>query len=246
MSHGPLPNHIGLYGHAVGEGSLGAFRDCLARFKEMGYQFCTPGELANEPDGRWISLSFDDNYRNWTDLMAPLGELGVSATFFVNTLPMVSAGNPGEIDAYYDRIEYFGERLPLTWDDLLDIEAKGHLIGCHGHAHWPLSRVSFDAAAVDILHSKSLLEAHLGHQVKDFSFPYGMRRFFSRRLRTFCHNHGFTTIVTGIPGLQYGRKDSLWLHRTPWDFDSPIDYNLENLLVDGRIFHAVSGRSAVG
>jgi peptidoglycan/xylan/chitin deacetylase (PgdA/CDA1 family) len=134
----------------------------------------------------------------------------------------------------------------LSWEELLRIREEGHRIGCHGHAHLPLSRIPFDRAVEDIRHAKALLEDRLGQPVRDFSFPFGMRRFFNRRLRLFCRDQGFETISTGIPGLQHGVRDPLNLHRSPWNFLAPFELNLEALKVDGRLFHALTGRSAVG
>jgi peptidoglycan/xylan/chitin deacetylase (PgdA/CDA1 family) len=241
-----LPERVALYGHSVASRDLGALEACAAYFLAQGYRFCGPGEFLAEAGGKRVFLSFDDNYRVWLELMEPLGRLGIAVGFYVNTLPMRDGASPAEIAAYYDRICHGGDRTPLSWPELREIKGMGHFVGCHGHAHLPLTQVPMDVALDDIHRGKDLLENHLGQSVVHFSYPFGMRRFFSGSLREACQDLGFETIVTGIPGMQHAGKDPLNLHRTPWDFGQSLAYNLDNLRVDGRLFQALTGRSAVG
>lgn len=241
-----LPERVALYGHAVEGGDLGALEVCVEHFLAEGYYFCGPGDLLVESGGKRVFLSFDDNYRAWLDLLEPLGRLGIRVGFYVNTQPMRDVASRSEIETYFERICHGGDRTPLSWEELRVIQAAGHVVGCHGHAHLPLAQIPRDAALDDIRRGKHLIEDHLGQGVVHFSYPFGMRRFFDRTLREACKYIGFETIVTGIPGLQYANKDPLNLHRTPWNFRQSLSHNLENLRVDGRLFHALTGRSAVG
>ena len=82
--------------------------------------------------------------------------------------------------------------------------------------------------------------------MQHFAYPYGMRRHFSRSLRHYCTSIGFVTIASAIPCLQYATNRPDNLRRSAWLLDRSLADNLDNICIDGRAFHALTGRSAVG
>ncbi|MDX2307192.1 MAG: polysaccharide deacetylase family protein [Hyphomicrobium sp.] len=243
----PLPSRLAIYFHELEPWQHPAFREALQFLTEAGYRFCDGLELAEcRSAARLVYVSFDDNFASWHRSIDLLDALGVRATFYVNTLPFRDICPEEAIAEYFRRIDHRGERKTLTRAELLEIRAAGHRIGCHSHSHFVLSKLSRAQWGGEIQASKVALESILGEEIVDFSFPYGMRRYFSEPLRAYCRSLGFVTVANGAPGLQHRRIiDPMRLERTRWNLDRPLAYNLTDLRIDGRVFEALTGRSAV-
>jgi peptidoglycan/xylan/chitin deacetylase (PgdA/CDA1 family) len=241
----PLPLQIAPYFHHVENRDWPAFHAMVDHFRDAGYRFVAPDAFCAARD-RVAFLSFDDNYRSFWRALPELERLGIVATFYINTSAFRDRASSSEIEAYFDRLAFRGERTTLSVVELREIAAAGHVVGAHGHSHRMLAALPAAQAREDIRTSKRLLEDLLGHEVAHFSYPYGMRRHFNEDLRTFCRSIGFRTIANGIPGMQFARQRAERIQRSPWRLDAPLDANLDNLRVDGRLFEGLTGRSAVG
>lgn len=240
-----LPSRLGVYFHAVEPPDHDAFCECLTYWKDHGYRFVGGLELCRDGGGKRVFLSFDDNFRSWIDLLPILDELGATATFFVNTSPFRDRAPRQRIEAFFDRIAHRGERETLSTSELSEIARAGHTVGCHGHSHRALRGLRVGELHEEIVRSASQLRDLLGHPVEHFSYPFGMRRYFSEGLRRYCVRQGFRTVSNGIPGMQHARLRPDSIQRTPWHLGGSVDYNLDNLRIDGRLFARVTGRSAV-
>lgn len=241
----PLPVQVAIYLHEIEREMWPAFRAMIEHFQDAGYRFVSPDAFV-EAEDRVAFLSFDDNYRSFWTALPLLEELGIVATFYVNTCALRDRASPAEIDAYFDRIHFLGERVPLSVGELREIAAAGHVVGAHGHSHRMLASLPAAEARADIEISKRLLEDLLVEEVAHFSYPYGMRRHFNEDLRAFCRSIGFRTIANAIPGMQFARQTAGQIQRSIWRLNAPMDANLDNLRVDGRLFQRLTGRSAVG
>ena len=62
-------------------------------------------------------------------------------------------------------------------------------------------------------------------------------------LRAIIVKNPIRTIANAIPCLQYARSRPESLNRSIWFLDQPLAFNLENIRVDGRVFHALTGRA---
>lgn len=241
-----LPAKIAIYLHALEPVEFGVFR-CLADgFREMGYSFCTPEEFLLPENGKTIFLSFDDNYSSWYLALPELERLGVKATFYVNTLPFRDQATPAVVSRYFERIHYEGALPTLSRNETKELHVAGHTVACHSHSHYILSKLHFPEACAEISTSKRILEEILGEPVQHFSYPYGMRRHFTRRLEQYCIDIGFQTVASARPGLQHHNVENRHIHRTLWRVDRPFEENLSNLRVDGAVFELLTGRSAIG
>ena len=241
----PLPVQVAIYLHDLERQMWPAFRQMVEHFQDAGYRFVGPDAFL-EAEDRVVFLSFDDNYRCFWTALPLLEELGVVATFYVNTCAFRGRACQAEIDAYFDRLHFFGERVPLSIAELHEIAAAGHVVGAHGHSHRILAVLPATEARADIERSKRLLQDLTGQEVAHFSYPYGMRRHFNEDLRAFCRSIGFRTIANAIPGMQFATRSADRIQRSVWRLNAPIDVNLDNLRVDGRLFQGLTGRSAVG
>jgi peptidoglycan/xylan/chitin deacetylase (PgdA/CDA1 family) len=222
-----------------------AFREMVEHFQAAGYRFVGPDAFLRAED-RVVFLSFDDNYRSFWTVLPLLEELGVVVTFYVNTCAFRDHAGRAEIEAYFDRLRFCGERVPLSVAELREIASAGHIVGAHGHSHRMLAALPFAEACEDIETSKRLLEDLMGQQVAHFSYPYGMRRHFNEHLRGFCQSIGFRTIANAMPGMQFAPRCADRVQRSVWRLDAAMHVNLANLRVDGRLFQRLTGRSPVG
>ena len=126
-----------------------AFREMVEYLRSLDYRFVGPDAFLEAGD-RAVFLSFDDNYRSWYEALPFFAELGVSATFYVNTCAFRDRASPAEIDAYFDRLHFHGERVPLSVAELREIALAGHVVGAHGHSHRILAALPAAEAREDI------------------------------------------------------------------------------------------------
>ncbi len=243
-----LPRRIGLCFHELEPTQHDAFRACINHLKDQGYRAVGPEEFVNDrSDDRLMLISFDDNFRGWYTALDLFDELDIRATFYVNTLPMRDLATPETIQEFYDRIRHHGDRTPLTRSELTALHAAGHTVACHTRSHFNLGRLPRAQWGKEILEAKRELEDIIGASVSHFSWPYGMSRNFSNKLRTYCAGIGFETVAAATPGLLHICDiDPLNIPRTRWRLNSPLEQNLLDLRIDGRLFTATTGRSAIG
>jgi peptidoglycan/xylan/chitin deacetylase (PgdA/CDA1 family) len=244
----PLPDDLAIYFHELEPRHWGEFCDAIAALLAMGYRPVTPdGLIAPRSGGKRLFVSFDDNFRNWHRVLPLLADLGLTATFYVNTLPFRDTASAAEIGAYFDRLAMSRDRQTLSRAELAELHTSGHTIGCHSHSHYMLARLPRSAWAAEIEGSRRALEDITGAAVEHFSWPYGMRRHFSEALRAYCREVGFKTIANAIPGCQQiAGADPMNIFRTAWRLGLPLSHNLTNLRIDGRVYAALLGRSVIG
>jgi peptidoglycan/xylan/chitin deacetylase (PgdA/CDA1 family) len=175
-----------------------------------------------------------------------LKKFDVTVPFFANTLPMRDHAASEAIDDYYDRVSHNGDRTPLSSDELVALSDAGHTIGCHTHSHQCLRRLPEEEARADILRGKPEPEKILEKPVLHFTYPFGLRHHFRRTLVEYCSEIGINTFANCIPAMQFRGHRPYSIFRSSWDLKKPLSYNLEKLCIDGRIFAALTGRSAVG
>lgn len=241
-----LPTKIGVYFHSITADEYAAFQEMAAFFRDEGYRVADPSTFLADPAEKCVYISFDDNYRAWYDALPLFAAADITATFFTNTCCFRDRASESQIAAYYDRLDFDGERIPLSTTELQQIAAAGHTIGAHTHEHHCLTKLSIEDAREDIRRGKLELEALLGHSVDHFSYPYGMRRFFSEALRDVCRELGFKTVTNAIPGVLHRPQTLHGLNRTLWHLDEPLSWNVQNLRVDGQHFESLTGRSVLG
>lgn len=244
----PLEKRLAIYFHQVELSQWSAFRACFEHLAAAGYRSVDLADfLTDGPTERRIFVSFDDNFRNWHRMLPLLDELGVRATFYVNTLPFRDRVERSTIAAYLDRLAMRDDHETLSTSELLEIHAAGHTIGCHSHSHFRLSGLPRAQWESELLGSKQILEDLTGAPVRHFAWPYGMRRYFSPALADYCRAIGFETIANAIPGCQkIATRDRYDLYRTDWRLDQPVAVNLANLAIDGRLYARLTGRSVIG
>ena len=244
----PLETRLALCFHQLEPEHWDEFRACILYFKERGYRAVSASDfVAAQSEDRCLFISFDDSFLSWHQALAMLRSLDVTATFYVNTLPLRDVAKPTDIERYRRRLRVTTHVQPLACEELREIRAAGHRIGCHSHSHYILSRLPRDMWSEEILGSKQMLETILGEPVDDFSWPYGMRRHFSAELRRYCASIGFKTIANDMSGCQrIAGRDPLNVFRTDWRFGASLRHNLANLQIDGQSYASLTGGSVIG
>lgn len=243
-----LPPKIAVYLHEVSPVNLPRLVEMIRYIRKEGYRFVDVNAYLDPNEAKVAWLSFDDSYANWVEISPVLLDLGVEATFFVNTCAFRDVASQAEISAYLARLAYWGEPQPLTMatHELKRLAADGHTIGCHSDGHYDLTDLDFDAACNDILLNRQRLTEVVGHQPSYLAYPYGMPRHFSPRLARWCEEHGFRRVFSATPGLLHRGTDAFVVPRTPWRFERGIQKNISDLGVDGRLFTKLTGRSVIG
>jgi peptidoglycan/xylan/chitin deacetylase (PgdA/CDA1 family) len=246
LSRRELPKRLAFYMHSVEASDYSAFDECVTYLRDEGYRFVHLEEFLADAGSQLAFLSFDDNYRSWYGALPCLERLGVPATFYVNTIPLRDRASARVIADYYDRVHHRGERVPLNSIEIRSIHSAGHAIGAHTHDHAMLTAVPRREAEESISCCKQILEEILEEEIRHFSYPFGMRRHFDQRLLDYCRRVGFQTVASAIPGLQHGGQAPFRINRTLWRLERSLEFNLENLRIDGRFFERLTGLSAVG
>jgi peptidoglycan/xylan/chitin deacetylase (PgdA/CDA1 family) len=244
--HRGLPSKIALYLHSLEPPTQRILEQLVPCLRERHYRFVTPVEYLASQEDRCAMISFDDNFRSWHDALPWLKNLDVRATFYVNTVPFRDRATKQTIDEYYRRIGHKGDGMPLSTAELRELAAAGHVIAAHSRAHRNLASIPEPDAREEIRRGKEELEQILGQPVVHFSYPFGMRRYFTPALADYCRELGFSSIATGIPGMLHQPVTHGLIHRSPLREDRSLDYQLRCLSVDGHWFERWTGRSPVG
>lgn len=111
-----------------------------------------------------VVLTFDDGYQDFYDQAYPiLRQYEFSATIF---LVVDSIGkNSGWENC-------LGNPL-MGWEAIDDLSRRGIEFGSHSMTHPFLTRIPLEAARVELIRSKQILEDRLGTTVCSFAYPYG-------------------------------------------------------------------------
>jgi hypothetical protein len=240
-----LPKKVGIYFHNIRNDEVKYFVQMLDYFLEKEYVFCGPNEYLTS-NKKCVFLSFDDNHKEWLEIGKLLYDRGLVGTFFCNSGVIRDITDDDKIKDYYKRIDYKGIGIPLSTDEIILLNKQyTQIIGSHSINHYNLAALSVYDAKNEIINDKLRLQDILGIEVDHFSYPFGMKRFFNSELRSYCLDIGFTTISNAIPGLLHGKISKSDISRTLWDLKNPLNHNIENLSIDGRIFTALTGKSSI-
>lgn len=111
---------------------------------------------------------------------------------------------------YVGREQQWADRWyasPETWSAL---EARGHMIGGHGYAHEPLSRLSLAEQEEDLRASRAALAQVLGPGCRPMSYPYGS---YQAATAVLSRKAGFEAAMTTLQGYNQSATDPHQLRR---------------------------------
>lgn len=132
-------------------------------------------------------LTFDDGFEECYTVIAPLLEkYGCRGIFFLNA-------NYIDSDLSYQR--QFNKRIhlttkaPMSWDQVIDLHKRGHIIGSHTLDHYNLCELSTIEIKKQIFLNKEVLEKRLNYNCDYFAWTYGRMSDFPTSALLEAENH---------------------------------------------------------
>jgi len=139
-----------------------------------------------------VVITFDDGYENnYLNAYPALKKYGFPATIFVI-------------------VDLIGREGYLTWDEISEMEKYGITVGSHTLDHTYLPGVPVEWQEHQIVESKKILEARLGHRVDYFVYPSGG---FTEETKAIVKGAGYKGACSTNRGYQTLNKDEYELKR---------------------------------
>jgi peptidoglycan/xylan/chitin deacetylase (PgdA/CDA1 family) len=167
-----------LYGHAIEAKDRARFRRTL-RMLRNAFEFVSFSDAIKllrdprPPDGRYLSFSFDDGYRDNYELVAPLlSDAGASACFFVTT-GFIECDEGYRIHFLRNVVRQPETRYPMTWAMVRELAEAGFEIGPHTVDHPNLAQIDVTEAEQQVVAAALDLERRLGSPCRWFAWPFG-------------------------------------------------------------------------
>lgn len=157
-------------------------------------------------DGVWnhnkpgLIITFDDGLRSNFDVALPLlEEYGFSGWFMIpsgfietDSKKQIEFANKSLIDIDCDSTT---NRIALSWDEVREIDLRGHTVTCHSMSHRRLcNELSQQELEFEIKDAKKLLESQLGHTVDLFTWVGGEEWAYGRGAFDLMKEVGFNYI----------------------------------------------------
>lgn len=155
-----------------------------------------------------VSFSFDDVPRSGAVIGAEILEShGLRGTFYISmgmSTPMEQVSVAA--DPYKD-----GEKLLFANEqDVLNLDTKGHEIGCHSFSHLYQKSRSVSSIVEDCKLNVDLLSSLINKPIVSYSYPYGDINLGAKKLL----RHQYSSLRTVWPGVNVGITDLSCLRST--------------------------------
>lgn len=162
------------------ESHLRYFRERFENINRPRLDAFFEGRLKLEHPG--LILCFDDGAKNNREVAAPLLErYGMTGWFFV-----IAGGADPELS------EVCGgayKRFCMSWEEIADLAARGHEIGCHTYSHRNVADLREDELERELIHPKDQIQRHTGANVVSFCYPLGTSASYSRESLDLLRRH---------------------------------------------------------
>lgn len=166
-----------------------------------------------------LIVSFDDGLRSNFDVALPLLEEYGFTGWFMIPVGFIESDPAKQVDfAKRSLIDFCsepsGERIALSWDEVREIERRGHVVTCHSMNHKRLSEsLTQSELEVEIRDAKQLLEVRLGHEVELFTWVGGEEWAYGRRAFALMKAVGINYIFCTNCAPITARQSPLFLER---------------------------------
>jgi len=132
------------------------------------------------PPEPYVAFTFDDGFEEqYTGIAPVLEEFGINAAFFI--IPGFVDGDQAYRDNLY-RTTFTRDRFltspkpPMTWEQIADLQKRGHIIGSHGMNHSGLLSAGTGILKEEIIKSKEVIESKTGAPCEYFAYPFGTKK----------------------------------------------------------------------
>lgn len=196
-----------------------------------------PDWLSREERSRpALSFTFDDGaYSNYAIAAPTLESFGFKGTFlipteFVNT--DVDASNEQErAENFHMRyldvkaeLDLGAARVSMSWDEIVDLQRRGHTIGVHGRSHLRLGPTLTESEMHgEIVTSRAEMEQHLGEAPSVFCWIGGEEGSYSSQAADLIRRTGYEVGLMTCSQPVTRDTDPLQWHRFNIESDESIE-----------------------
>ncbi len=236
------PNHIRVLSyHDTPPGTADGLRVQLEYFCRH-FDPAAPGDLSALLSGErrrrpGLIVTFDDGIWSNYAVAAPLLErFGFVGWFFVPASLMGSTpnGDPPPDLAIHIKTVPPNRSSFMTWDELRDLRARGHMIGCHSLTHRRLGDQLDDATLQsEITDSKEHIENELGETIESFAWVGGDERSYGAKAANLIRRSAFRFGFMSNSAPVTPATDPLQINRTNVETSWPfyrVQFSLSGML----------------
>lgn len=121
-----------------------------------------------------IAFTFDDGYKDCYEVFAPaLESFKVNAAFFINGGFVNSIPNLPEAVAFAENNLKSTFREPMSWDEIIELSNRGHIIGSHTLDHIDMNTNNLEVIDFQLRKNKELIEHYTNKPCEYFAIPFG-------------------------------------------------------------------------
>jgi len=119
-----------------------------------------------------LAFTFDDGFEECGTMIAPaLEQFGIHGAFFIN--PNFVDGDEQYIKDFTEHTSNSPGKLPMRWDDILELSNQGHIIGAHTMDHYMINNGTKEELEFQIGFCKKIIESKLEKPRDYFAIPFG-------------------------------------------------------------------------
>ncbi len=193
-----------------------------------------------------ILITFDDGHiTNYVLASNILDEFNIKASFFISTSVIsreteqrISEENNVLLHKYNilsdlnEDIRNNYTRISMTWENVIDLDKRGHFIGSHGSNHIRLSKeLNYDQLNNEISKSKEIIENKLYKKINSFCWIVGDKKSYSKRAAEMINQKNYKLSFTTCGKPFDKNQNFLQIHR----------FNIEDYFSLARISFVFSG-----
>jgi len=208
------------------------FFAAIDRLRERGYRFLDESQYlaaiegADGPHRDALFLTFDDGYSELYTVVLP--GLAARAVPFHVFLVTDYAGRDNSWDLSLGRRPF----RHLSWDEVLEMGARGVTFGSHGATHADLTRLSSEAVRGELMRSKAAIESRLQRPVRTLSYPFGR---YQDEVKRAAQDAGYEAAFSLYPSHPNARFDRYAIRRNAVYIIDPVRL-VEAKLAGSRLF----------